>query len=370
MPKISPSPDELVSIVPPPVTASETQGGFPLVSVIVPCRNEKDWIGRCLASIVENTFPKDRLEVIVVDGMSDDGTRSIVESFAAKYPFVRLVDNPRRITPTALNLGIAASRGDIIMRMDAHYKYGSDYISSLAGWLARSGADNVGGVLVMEPAGPTALSPAIAVGVCHPFGIGNAYYRIGVTMPTAVDTVPFGCYRRGVFEWVGLFDEDLARNQDIEFNLRLIKAGGKILLVPAVVVYGNARPSLRTLARAYFQYGYFNPVVIRKLGGKPHLRQAAAPLFVAALVVFTLAAPWYPAAAVALAAILCVYGSITAACCVTTAARRGLRCGAWLAVVFPVLHLSHGLGFLKGLFDFYVRRRNLHEVAEHIPLAR
>jgi glycosyltransferase involved in cell wall biosynthesis len=343
---------------------------LPFVSIVIPCRNEARWIARCLESVLRNDYSTDRLEVLVVDGMSDDDTRAVVERFLANHPCVRLLENPKRITPAALNIGITAARGDVIMRMDAHYEYGTDYISRLINWLQQSGADNVGGLLVMGPAADSAVARAIALGVVHPFGIGNAYYRIGATEPRLVDTVPFGCYRREVFDRIGLFDEDLVRNQDLEFNRRLTKSGGRILLVPDVVIQGHARDCLRKLWRMYYQYGYFNPLVIHKLGGHMTMRQGVTPLFVATLATLTVLAPWFWPARWLLAATLLAYGAPVVACSAAAAVRHGLRCGLALAAVFPTIHLSHGIGFLKGALDFWILRRNVTANAAAIPLSR
>ena len=222
----------------------------------------------------------------------------------------------------------------------------------------------------MGPAADTAVAQAIAVAVCHPFGIGNAYYRIGASEPRSVDTVPFGCYRREVFDRIGLFDEELVRNQDIEFNLRLRRSGGTILLVPDVVLHGHARDSLRKMARMYYQYGYYNPLVIRKLGGRITLRQTITPLFVVAIVLSAVLAPWLPLAGWALVAILIAYGLPVLACSAKVAVQRGWRCGLVMCLVFPLLHVSHGLGFLKGFFDFILLRRDPRRVAGRTPLTR
>ena len=256
---------------------------FRMVSIIIPCRNEAKWIETCLESIAANDFPKDQLEVLVLDGMSTDGTQSIVEAFTASHGWVRLLENPRRTAPAALNIGIAAARGRVIMRMDAHNEYPTDYISKLVHWLEKSGADNVGGLWITRPSSDTAMAKAIAFGCSHPFGVGNARYRTGVTEPCEADTVPFGCYRRDVFDRVGMFDEELVRNQDIEFNLRVRGAGGSILLVPDVKSYYHARTSLRLLWRTHSQNGYFNVCVVRKTRGRLISRQVVPPLFVLAL---------------------------------------------------------------------------------------
>jgi glycosyltransferase involved in cell wall biosynthesis len=342
----------------------------PRVSVIMPCRNEAGAIRPCLESILATDFPKDRLEVLVVDGMSDDGTRAVVEETARRCPVVRLVDNPRKITPAALNAGIAAAKGEIIMRVDAHYQYPVDYISRLVRHLQESGADNVGGIVKMGPANDTVIATAIAVAVCHPFGIGNAHYRLGVTKPRWVDTVPFGCYRKEVFDRIGLYDEQLVRNQDIELNRRLVRHGGKILLVPDVVLHGHARDSFRKLCRMYYQYGYFNPLVIWKSRIQATARQIVTPLFVSSVLVTAALAPWLMPARWLLAAIAAAYSAPLLCFSAAAAVRHGWRCGLALLAIFPALHFSHGLGFLRGAFDCLVRRRKRGMLSDATPLTR
>ena len=305
-----------------------------LVTVIVPCRNERKWIGPCLQSIFDNDYPSDRLEVLVVDGMSNDGTRQIVETFAGGHPQLRLLSNEKRITPTALNLGIAAARGGIVMRMDAHVEYPRDYVSSLVRLLEESGADNVGGVCRTLPADESATARAIAVGMSHPLGVGNSHFRIGSREDRWVDTVPFGCYRREVFDRIGLFDEELVRNQDDELNFRLTRHGGRILLSPRIVCKYFARDSLAKLWRMYYQYGYFKPLVVRKVGGVMTLRQLAPPLFVLLLAttalagLLGLAAP-YPWKIAGPAAFLLVAGSYLLAITACAAAPPASTAWPW-----------------------------------------
>jgi len=221
----------------------------PTVSVIIPCREEQAHIGACLRSVLANDYPQDRIEILVVDGMSRDGTPAIVAEVAQEHATVKLLENPQRTVPAALNRGLREARGEIIMRMDAHALYPRDYISGLVAWLLSSGADNVGGVCVTVPANRTATARAIALALSHPFGVGDAQHRVGVQEARWVDTVPFGCYRRSSFDRVGGFDEELVRNQDVEFNHRLIRRGGRVLLVPGIKSYYYARGSLRQLAR-------------------------------------------------------------------------------------------------------------------------
>ena len=317
------------------------------VSVIVPCRNEERYIARCLDSIVATDYPRDRLEVLVVDGLSEDRTRSIVADYGARYPFIRLLDNPGRIPPTAVNAGIRAARGEILVRMDAHGVYPANYIPELAAALQQSGADSVGGVLVTLPANHTAIAQAIAIAMSHPFGVGNSYFRVGVREPRWVDTIAFFCCRRETFDRVGLFDETLARDEDSEFNGRLIQGGGRILLVPNVTARYYARDSLRQLARMYHQYGYAKPLVARKLGRVTTVRQLVPAVFVTTLAAATLALPWVPGAGVLLGAALAPYLLAVATCAIGAGRRGGLRTVAALGLAFPVVHFSYGLGFLQ-----------------------
>jgi glycosyltransferase involved in cell wall biosynthesis len=337
----------------------EPQLKSPRVSIIIPCRNEASWIEQCLKSVADNDFPKDQLEVLVLDGMSDDGTRPILDRLAVRYPFVRILDNPRRIVPVALNLGIAAARGEIIVRLDAHNQYPTDYISKLVRWLEKSGADDVGGLWITLPSNGTALAKAIALGCTHPFGVGNAKYRTGVTEPCEVDTVPFGCYRRDVFDRIGLFDEELIRNQDIEFNLRLRAAGGSILLVPNVASYYYARNSLKSLWRTHYQNGYFNVRVVQKTHGHITLRQTIPPLFVLALLTTSLLSPWFDWMGTLFMAGVAVYLLPLIVCSLAVAFRQGVKVGLLFATVIPVLHFSSGFGTLEGILDFSILRKRI-----------
>ena len=206
----------------------------PFVSVVVPVRNERGFVACCLDSILANDYPPERLEVLVVDGLSDDGTRAVAERYAARYPGVRVLDNPMKITPAALNLGVRAARGDVIVRCDAHARLAPDYITQCVAWIGASGADNVGGRMRTLPRGGGLGAQAVAAALGHRFGVGNSAFRTAAGEPRWVDTVFGGCYRREVFGRVGEFNERLPRGQDMEFNLRLKRAAGRTLLVPSI----------------------------------------------------------------------------------------------------------------------------------------
>jgi glycosyltransferase involved in cell wall biosynthesis len=342
----------------------------PRVTVILPCRNEARYIAACLDSILATVYPRDRLEVFVVDGMSSDATRRIVQELAARHPEIRLLDNVERIVPTALNIGIRSASGDIIVRMDAHVVYPPEYLPRLVQAITESGADNVGGCMVTLPADGTTLAQAIAIAMSHPFGVGNAHFRLGAREARDVDTVPFGCFRRDLFEQIGYFDEDLVRNQDDEFNARILKRGGRVRLLPDVLCYYYARGSIPQLSRMFYQYGAFKPLVARKVGRVMTLRQLVPAGFVSALAGALLDGLfWRPAWLIALG-IAALYACGVLASTARIVRSHGLRCAAALAVVFPVVHVSYGLGFVRGLRGGLFGRRGLWRDSAAIPLSR
>jgi glycosyltransferase involved in cell wall biosynthesis len=341
----------------------------PLASVLIPCRNEEAYIARCLDSILANDFPHDALEILVADGASEDGTAAILADYERRFPCLRRIPNPRRTTSAGLNLALSAARGDTIIVLGAHAVYPPNYIADLVRELDRSGADATGGVCVTQPGDETATARAVAIGLSQRFGVGNAHFRVGVAQARWVDTVPFGCYRRSVFDRIGRFDEELVRNQDDEFNLRLISRGGRIWLVPHVASQYFARRSLRQLWRMYYQYGYFKPLVARKVGGVLTVRQTIPPLFVASLLSGGLLAPFSRPVAWLSGALLGTYVLADLFVSARAARRDNWRCAAALSLVFPVLHVAYGTGFLRGMVDFWVRRRQPPPAAE-VPVSR
>ncbi len=336
---------------------------LPFVSVVVPCLNEERYVAACLDSILATTYPADRLEVLIVDGMSEDRTRPIVAAYAKRHPAVRLIDNPSHITPTGLNAGIRAARGDVIVRMDAHVVYPPDYLALSVAALQQTGADNVGPVIVTRPADGHAVARAIAVALSHPFGVGNSHFRIGSRERRWVDTVPFGCFYRSVFDRVGMFDEELPRNQDDEFNHRLATHGGRVLLEPRLVAYYYARGSIRQVARMWYQYGYFKPLVARKVGRVMTLRQLVPACFVLGLAGTGALSGWFPLARVAFGALALAYAALAVGCGLAAARKQGVACALMLPFIFGAIHTSYGVGFLQGVAHHLLglgRRRRDH----------
>jgi glycosyltransferase involved in cell wall biosynthesis len=318
-------------------------------SIIIPCRNEAAFIERCLAAVQANDFPKDDMEIIVIDGMSDDGTRDIL----ARHPGLQVIDNPNRTTPHALNLGIRAAQGDFIVRVDAHSEIHPDYISRCIHILkADSRVGCVGGVF--ENVHGDGTSHIISMALSSPFGVGNAKYRLRPQAGPA-DTVPFGAFPRRVFETVGLFDEELLRNQDDEFNFRLRKAGFVVWLDPAIRVKYHVRPSFARMARQFRQYGFWKVYVNRKHRAITTLRQLVPPVFLVALVGGAVAAVFSVYALIAWAVMIGIY--LLAAW--VSALRKTAHLGKALQLVwcFFVLHMAYGMGYLHGLWRFVVLRK-------------
>ena len=336
---------------------SETRGVPELVTIVMPCRNERRHIRECLESVLGNGYPLDRLEILVVDGESEDGTRAIITEYAQRYACVRLLSNSRRIIPAALNLGIRAARGDVVMRMDAHATYAPGYIERCVAALNQSGADNVGGVwVVAPPRSEGMMAEAIAVTLSHRFGIGAARYRLGVDRPTDVDTAPFGCYRRELFDRIGLYDENLSRGEDMEFNLRLRAAGGRVLLVPNVVCYYHPRSTLSDFARHNFSNGIWVCYPLRYGRVAFSLRHLIPGLFVGILTGSLLANLYWSRAWVLTAVVVGTYAGAAAMASLLVAWRsRRWYLAPLLPVTFAALHLTYGTGTLVGLLGAAAR---------------
>jgi glycosyltransferase involved in cell wall biosynthesis len=230
---------------------------LPFVSVVVPSRNEKGFISGCLDSIIANDYPKDKMEIIAVDGMSEDSTREIIKAYEAKYSYIHALDNPKKILAAAWNIGINNSTGAVIMAMNAHASFNHNYISTCVRYLREYNADYAGGIIKTVPRNDGIPDSAIAAALSHPFGVGDSYFRTGTDKPRWADTAAFGGYRRDVFQRAGLYNEDLTRSQDMEFHLRLKKIGAKILLVPDMVCTYYTRADIRSFLRDSFVNGFW-----------------------------------------------------------------------------------------------------------------
>ncbi len=304
------------------------------VSIIIPCRNEEKFIGKCLKSLVNQDYPKEKMEVLIVDGMSEDKTREIIEDFKIKNSElkIRILDNPQKFTPFALNIGIKEAKGEIIIRMDAHAYYEKDYISKCVKYLKEYNADNVGGIIKTLPNQDTLIARAIALCLSHPFGAASLF-RLGSTKPREADTVFGGCYKKEVFEKIGLFNENLIRSQDMEFNLRLKRAGGRILLTPEIVAYYYPHSNLFEFFNHNFKDGVWSILPLKFVKIPFKLRHYLPLLFV-----LTLPLSIWPYILISL------FFSLQIAF-----REKDLKLFFLMPLVFATRHFGYGLGSVWGL---------------------
>ena len=328
----------------------------PKVSLLVAMRNEAGHIQQCLASILAQDYAAQRLEVLVLDGQSTDGSWQIVERLFKGRPNCHLLPNPRIIQSAGWNVGIQASRGEIIGIVSAHAQLASDYVSRAVETLLRTGADMVGGP--MRAHGDGRVGQAVALATSTPLGIGGGRFHY-TDREVEVDTVFMGLCRRVTYERIGGFDEEMVRTQDSELSYRLLKHGGRIVCNPAIRSRYYNRSTLAGLWSQYFQYGFWKVRVAQKHPRQMRLRQFVPPTFVAAVLGSTLLVPLAEEGLLVLALLVGSYVLANMVASVWTARKGNWRCLPLLPVVFATLHLSYGLGFLIGLVRF--AGRGLHQ---------
>jgi glycosyltransferase involved in cell wall biosynthesis len=229
-----------------------------MISIVIPVYNEENYISGCISSVLLSGYSVDRMELFIVDGGSTDRTMEIVKSFQKNYSCIKILNNINKTVPYAMNMGIRASKGNYIICLGAHSIYPKNYFCRLVEAAETLKADNVGGVCITDVKNKNPRTLAIREVLSNKFGVGNSLFRVGVDKITEPDTVPFGCYRRDVFERFGYFDERLTRNQDIEFSKRIKRKNGKIYLIPEVKTTYFARESFRELAKSNFLNGFWN----------------------------------------------------------------------------------------------------------------
>lgn len=319
---------------------------YKTVTVIIPTYNEEKYIGGCLESVVNQDYPAELMEVLVIDGGSGDNTREIIGDYSQKYPFIKLVDNPKRKQVYAFNRGIELGVGDYFIIMGAHSVYDRGYVKKSVELLKTTEAKNVGGV--MESVGEGYISEAIALAMSSPFGVGNAHFRYRKD-EAFVDTVFGGAWSRETLQQLNGFNEEYIVNQDYEINYRLRKAGGKILLSPEIKCKYFVRSSIKKLARQYFTYGKWKVKTIKEHPESTAFRQVVPPLFVLSLLASVTVFPFNRAAGLAIPVIyllFILFGSVK------ISAGKGFKYLFVMPFILAVIHLSFGAGFLSGLFRF------------------
>jgi glycosyltransferase involved in cell wall biosynthesis len=323
----------------------------PTTSIIVPCFNERPTIHLLLDALYAQTYPKADMEVVIADGGSTDGTQAAVQQWQLEHSelTVRLVENPFRSIPSALNTAIKNAVGEVIVRLDAHSEPHHEYVQRVVAALDEKRAENVGGVWDIQPRGDHWIARSIAAAAGHPIGVGDARYRYS-DQPAFVDTVPFGAFNRSLLDEVGWFDETLLTNEDYEFNTRILKMGGRIWLDPKIRSVYYARGDLSALAQQYWRYGFWKWHMLRRYPETLRWRQALPPVFVSGLILLTILAPFFRLARWTLAGVIGAYLFVLLTAGLQLAIRK--RTAAHLVGVplaIACMHLSWGAGFLWGM---------------------
>lgn len=322
----------------------------PQISIVIPCRNERDYIGRCLDSIIRCDYDKSKLKVWVCDGLSDDGTIGIIKNYALEFPFIHYLENAHMTTPHALNIGLKATSFDIGVILGAHAEIYPDYLSNCVHvFQTHPEVDCVGGIIENE--NENEKSEAIGAAMSSVFGVGNAHFRTG-TKSGFVDTVAFGAYKKEVFETCGYFDEELVRNQDDEFNFRITDSGYKIWLEPSVRSKYYVRASFGKLRKQYYQYGYWKVYVNKKHGTVTTWRQTVPALWISFLFLGYIPCLFLPPLWYGYLGTIVFYISASFLMAIKTAPKPRLVPKVLLS--FWLLHLSYGSGYIKGLWDFFL----------------
>lgn len=323
-----------------------TEEQLPLVSVLIPMMNEEKFISRCLDSVIQTDYPSDKLEVIVLDGNSSDSSRQIVEKYSLQHPFIRLLDNPKRIQAAALNRGIEQAKGQIIVRMDAHTIYSESYISKCVETLIDSGAANVGGI--QEAVGTGYITKTIAIATTSRFGVGDAKFRYA-KKKQLVDTVYLGAWHRSTLQELGGYNEEWVINEDYELNYRIREKGGRILVDPEIKCQYYVRSSLKRLAVQYFKYGMWKIKTLKAHSNSLRWRQLAPPAFVVMVILSLSLLPWIKFAG-AIVPTLYLVANLLASFLAST--KHGYRYAFSLPLVFAIMHFCWGTGFLVGVKRF------------------
>lgn len=320
-----------------------------MLSVICPIYNEEKYIAKCLDSIIEQDYPKEDMELFLVDGMSSDRTRDVIAEYQIKYPWIKVLDNPKRIAPCAMNIGIKASSGEVIIRLDAHVLYPTNYFSVLVNNLNKlPGAENVGAICNTLPINNSVVAQSIAAVLSSSFGMGNSYFRVGASEVMEVDTVPFGCFHRTVFDRVGLYDEELVRNQDDELNARIINSGGKIYLIPDLICEYYARDTAKKVYKMFYQYGVFKPLVNKKLGSPATIRQFFPLFFVLGLIIGPMVCTFVPMLWTAYFAVIFLWLLLaTYFSCKDSKQPKRILIQNW---IYFVVHFGYGWGYIVGVY--------------------
>jgi glycosyltransferase involved in cell wall biosynthesis len=310
-----------------------------------------------LEAVRRQSYPLERIEVVIADGGSNDGTRRVITDYADAHPELRLklVDNPKRVIPAALNTAIDQASGEVVMRLDAHSEPTPDYVVRCVETLDRTQAANVGGVWEIQPSQPTWVARSIAAAAAHPLGAGDARYRISGAEGPA-ETVPFGAYRRDWLDRVGDFNEELLTNEDYEYNVRIKQQGGVVWFNPSVRSVYFARANLSQLGRQYARYGFWKARMLLRHPTSLRWRQALPPLVALSTAGLLVGGLFAPLALGALAIEWAAYATVLGLAGLREAVRhRSSSLAVGLPLALATMHLSWGAAFWWGLLTGVIR---------------
>jgi glycosyltransferase involved in cell wall biosynthesis len=335
------------------------------VSVVVPVRNEETLIARCLTAILNQDYPRDSFEIIVADGLSNDRTLEVIRALSGAES-IRIIRNPQCVQSAGLNVAIQEARGDIVIRVDGHTIIAPDYVRQCVAALQETAASVVGGT--MDPVGITLMGKAIASATKTRFAVPGAFH-IGTTSQYT-DTVYMGAWPRWIFDRIGGFDEQLSINEDYELNYRIRQMGGKVYLSSSIHSQYFGRQTLKALARQYFNYGRGKTSALKKHPASIRLRQIVAPCFVGALIGALPVSVLIPSTVWLWLLVLALYLIMNLAFSLATASRAGYRLFWRVALVFPTIHVSWGLGFWAGLLFGDMKLAHRRAASTHLSLSK
>jgi glycosyltransferase involved in cell wall biosynthesis len=328
------------------------------ISIIIPIRNEENYIKECLESILNFDYPKEYLEILFIDGMSEDKTVEILNKYQKEFPYIKIFQNKKRIVPTAMNIGIKESKGDYICRLDAHAKYPKNYISKLFEWSQKLDADNVGAVCITDIKSKTNVAKAIQFVMSDKFGVGNSLFRVGLKEAQEVDTVPFGFYKKEVFEKIGLYDERLIRTQDLELNKRLRRNNGKIYLIPDVQCTYYPRENFKDFSKNRFETGRW--VILSSYFTNNlksiSIRHMIPLVFISSLICSFILGFINKGFFLVFCSILLGYSLILFLRVLKI--KKDIFLAFNILVGYFILHFSYGLGSLKGIFEILKKEKD------------
>ena len=325
---------------------------LPFVTVVIPVKNEHKYIRSCLDSVLLQDYPKNRLEVILAVGPSNDDTAEIIEEYSRQYSHIKMIKNPKGTISCGVNLGIKAALGEYIVRLDAHTEFASDYVSKCVEYLIKTGADNVGGPTVVK--GKTPVQAAVAAAYYSPFALGGGKQHIA-NFEGYSDTVSFGSFKKTTAEKVGYFDERLILNEDDDFNFKISETGGKIFITSKIRSFYYPRDSYPGLIKQYFGYGLWKVAVIKKHRKPARISHLIPLMFVLFITLGALISAFLPILFIPYFAILALYlllDIIASFRLKSPDQKITLATRFRLIYIHILLHLSYGIGFLCGIFKF------------------